>query len=198
MNYSDEEIIQAIIEGGNRLDAIMTHLYEHSSLKQTIEQMIIQKGGSEDDAKDVFQDGVKHLIINIRNAKFKRGSSLKTYLTRICLNIWFTKLKRSIHLKDITQQMEVEEVDQGGSPETIFLYEERTSVLEETLAQLGEACKKVLGFWSLNYSMKEIAQLVGYQSEGMARKKKHQCMQRLVLYIKKRPDLAKTLLEMYK
>ena len=61
--------------------------------------------------------------------------------------------------------------------------------------QVGEKCQKVLEMWSQNYAMKEIAQALGYKSEGMVRKKKHQCLRKLTQMIEARPDVYTLLKE---
>jgi DNA-binding NarL/FixJ family response regulator len=47
--------------------------------------------------------------------------------------------------------------------------------------------------WANGLSMKEIAQKMNYQSEGMARKKKSQCMKQLIEFIQSNPALKSAL-----
>lgn len=196
MNYSDEELIKAIIGGGPSLNKVMGYLYTQRQYKDAILNWLIQKGASNEDAEDVFQDGIKHFIINVRKGQFKGDSTVKTYLTRICTNLWFTKLRRQNQLQSIKEQVEVVE-ERESSPEDLLFTQEKTDLIQQILASLGPLCQKILGLWTLNFKMKEIAQQMGYKSEGMARKKKHQCFQKLMLYLKEKPELADTLLQFY-
>lgn len=196
MNHSEEELIAAIKTGGPQLNKIMSSMYKDKGFKASIIGVLLQKGASQEDAEDTFQDGVRHLIINVRKGSFRADSSLKTYLSRICINLWFTKLRRHQQLNSIKEEIPKEDI-QTESPETLFFYKEKTKVLQQTLAQLGDLCKKILGLWALSYSMKEIAQKMDYKSDGMARKKKHQCFQKLMIYLKDHPELADELLNMY-
>ena len=49
------------------------------------------------------------------------------------------------------------ETETNETPENIFIWKECCQVLSSTLATVGDNCKKILGYWSLGYSFKEIA-----------------------------------------
>ena len=53
---------------------------------------------------------------------------------------------------------------------------------------LKSNCKQVLMYWAGGYNMSEIAQLVGYKSEGMARKKKCECYKELIVWLEAHPE----------
>ena len=193
-DFSDEELITAIEEGGAKMEAGMHFLYNRSGYKTEILGWLEKKGASTDTANDAFQDGVRHLILNIRNEKFRGASSLKTYLFRICINLWNGQYRRAKRLEEIKLELPKEE-EAVHAPDEILEYKERAALLDGVLSQLGQSCQKVLGLWSLSYSMTEIAQQAGYKSDGMARKKKHDCFKRLMKLLQDRPDLMKELLE---
>ena len=52
---------------------------------------------------------------------------------------------------------------------------------------LGAACQKVLQMWQLSYSMKEIAEELGYKNDAVARKKKRLCMKKLLEILEEAP-----------
>lgn len=196
MNYSDEALIETIQNGGPQLNKVMTFLYQNEHYRGFIINWLMQRNATREDAEDIFQDGIKHFILNVRNNNFKGQSTIKTYLTRICTNLWFSKLRRSNHYEDIKQKI-VQDEGSEPTPEDIFFANEKETVLKEVLSSLGPLCQKILGLWSLNFKMKEIAQKMEYKSEGMARKKKHQCFQKLMLFLKDRPELSEALLQFY-
>ncbi len=192
-SYTDEQIIELVKTGGTALTPVLHYLYHHSGYRGRIMQLIQQKSGSREDAEDIFQDGIRHLVVNIRHGKFRASSSIQSYLTRICLNLWHTQFNRSVRLRAIKQELPQEE-QVADSPEDVVLYQERAQLLENTLSQLGEPCKKVLGLWALSYSMKEIAKQTNYKNEAVVRKKKHQCFQQLMKLLYQRPELMQQLL----
>ena len=47
--------------------------------------------------------------------------------------------------------------------------------------------------WANGYSMKEIAVLMDYKSDMMAKKKKYKCFKELLNYIEKHPEIKNVL-----
>ena len=80
--------------------------------------------------------------------------------------------------------------------EDTLIAQEKKRLLEDVLNQLDDTCKKVLTLWSINKKMKAIAQDLHYKSEGMARKKKHQCLKRLYAIIDAHPHIKQELSSM--
>src|SRR6476469_8330236 len=62
------------------------YLYDHYFADAATE--IRLKGGSEDDAADIFQEAVLILIEKIKTGKFRQESSIKTFLVGIARNLW--------------------------------------------------------------------------------------------------------------
>ncbi len=182
-HYSEEEMVAAIRSGGRAMEQVMRYIYEQADYREEVLRMVLAKQGSVEDAEDVFQDGIAHLIMNVRKGKFRGESSLKTYLTVICKNLWFYKFNRRVKLQSIKTELPTNELDEE-SPEQLLLFKEKTERVKQLLAQLGSPCQEILTLWSLHYSMKEIAVRTGYKNEGTMRKKKHQCMQKLIKLVK--------------
>jgi DNA-directed RNA polymerase specialized sigma24 family protein len=62
---------------------------------------------------------------------------------------------------------------------TIYKSEEAISVLRKILTQLGQPCKKLLtGYYVDKFSMKELAEKLGYNSDATAKAQKYKCLQR--------------------
>ncbi len=192
-HYTDKDLIKAIKKGGNNLSTAANYMYQDEDYKQSIIKLIHKHKGSLQDAEDIFQDGIRHLIVNIRKGKFEEKSSLKTYLSVICKNLWLTKFNRQIKLQEIKTNLKVENPVEP-SPEGIFILKEQADLLNTVLGKLGDSCKTVLGKWSLGYSFKEIANLIG-KSEGAVRKQKHDCFKKLMRLMKSSPDLVKQLID---
>ncbi len=190
--YSDAQIIEAIKSGGKKLDEVMRFIYNHGGYREKIFRYIRSKGGQVSDAEDVFQEGIRHFILSIRKGKYRGESTVEGYLFSMCRNLWFKQFNKSTRTTDLTEKETADEID-TATPEVVLISEERKQILNELLSSLGEKCRKVLEMWRLSYSMKEIAAETGYASEGMARKKKHQCMQELLKIVKQTPELINTL-----
>ena len=193
--YSDAEILAAIRAGGKAMEGAMRHIYGQAEVREKILRFIQSKNGSREDAEDVFQDGISHLVMNIRKNSFRGESSLNTYLMVICKKIWFHKFNRQTKLNDIKKEMGTAPEADESSPEKILIYKEKAGLANELLNKIGSPCREILSMWGLSYSMKEIAEKSGYKNEGSMRKKKHQCMKKIMLLIKGQPRLTQLVKE---
>lgn len=178
-DFSDGHLVKAIAAGGHEMEVAMRYVYEQETYQLAITKFVLSNGGIAQDAEDVFQDGIAHLVINIRKGNFRGESTLKTYLISICRRLWFRKIGRSSHLENIKKDIQTERKEKV-TPESIYIHEEQKKRLGNWLDKLGSPCREILSMWSLSYSMQEIAKKTGYKNEGVVRKKKFQCMKSLM------------------
>ena len=190
-HFTDTELLAAIQEGGRHLERAMHHLLRQSGWQKGVGQYIQSKNGSKQDAEDVFQEGIRHLIINIRAGRFNGQSAIKTYLSSICKNLWHTKFSREVKLAKIKKELAPVE-EKIPSPEDTFLIKEKKELLQDVLGQLGGTCKKVLSLWSLGFTFKEISEKTG-SSEGAVRKQKYDCLKKMTALMAERPALVREL-----
>lgn len=161
----------------------LNHLYDEFP---TIRNLVLREGGTEEDAKDAFQESVWVLYQNCQKPDFQLSASIKTYLSAVSLNQW-RKKKRDTK-KEITKDSFPESADQHGLvQETIEQEAEMELLAEKILDSLGESCSKILkAYYYLKFSMREIAENLGYSSENSAKTQKYKCLERA-------KNLAKTL-----
>ena len=187
----DDQLSKAIVQGGDALWRALEELRMDPDIMRQLESYIMNKGGNKSDAEDVLHEGLRNVILNIRSGKYRGTGSLKAYLIVICKNLWITQFNRRINLnrikKDINFQDRTEE-----SPESKLFWNERATLLKDVLTQVGQSCKKVLGLWSLGYSFKEIGVKTN-RKEGAARKHKHSCFKKLMVFLKNNPALMNEL-----
>ncbi len=153
---------------------------------------MMSKKASREEAEDVFQDSVKILILSIRKGSFRGESTIKNYLFGICKKVLQSQRVTKDRRVTLSQQIEFE-TEEKQTPERAFMLQERREILNKLLSEIGEKCQKVLQMWRLDYSMSEIADSMGYKSDGMARKKKHECMKKLILKVQSNPGLLSDL-----
>lgn len=141
--------------------------------------MVIQNQGSEDEAKDVFQEAVIVLYDKVKQGNFELSSKLKTYLYAICRRLWLKQLgNQERTFQDVSNYEEVIPVedDLTRHQETEF----QLSLMEDALNKLGEPCRTIIhDFYLLNLSMQEICDKFGYTSADNAKNQKYKCLQRL-------------------
>ena len=71
-----------------RLQAIYQECYPW------VELYVQKNNGSQEEAKDIFQDAVACLYQNLRMGKFKGDSSVKTYVHAIAKRLWLSQLRK--------------------------------------------------------------------------------------------------------
>ncbi|MEO0340829.1 MAG: sigma-70 family RNA polymerase sigma factor [Bacteroidota bacterium] len=170
---TDQEIYNGIIKQDNQ-----TFLYLYEQYQGKITNMVRKNNGNEEDAYDIFQEGLIALWTNIKKGKFevKDQSKISTYLFALCRNIWISKLRK----KKIIQPIEAHPALEGkvDTQEMEEQYD-RVNQLEKILSTLGTACQKILQlFYYQKASLKEIAQVMEI-TEKTAKNTKYRCMQNL-------------------
>lgn len=141
-----------------------------------IGRFIKSHGGSEEDARDMFQEA---LIIFCRKAAqpdFKLTAKISTYLFSVCKFLWKDKLQkenRYVHSYDFNQaadvSLETEEYEQ----------EQKYQFLDKVLFAIGDRCKEILeAYYFHKMTMTLIAEKFGYTSEASAKNQKYKCLEK--------------------
>ena len=174
---NDQEIVLGIKGTVAARDAALRFLFQDKSLRSSVVNYATANGGTPDDGKDLFQDAVVLFDRNIRADKFNGQSSLRTYFISIAKWHWVNMRRK----KDNQFEALPEHREQSSheTPETMFLEQERKSLLEKALEAMGGRCMNLLNLYKLSYSMDEIAQNIGLSSPEMAKKEVYRCRERL-------------------
>lgn len=171
----DQDLIDAIAQG---LPEALTAVYEdHFPL---ILNYILRNSGSEEDAKDTFQEGVIVLYDKIVEGDFILTSRLQTYLYSVCRFIWLKKLsnrdRREVSLNEELGDNLIynDDIEESEKKEIQFL------LMDEALSLLGEPCKTIIkDFYIRDLSMQDISEKFGYTNANNAKNQKYKCLQRL-------------------
>lgn len=158
----------------------------YATLFPAIRRLIQEHGGSEDDAKDVFQDAVMVMYEKAQRPDFQLTSKFSTFLYSVCQNLWRSRQQKKSALELTIPDHAKYIIDESSQLD--FLQVERGKLFYKALRQLGADCQKLLELFFQKQSMDEIAQAMGFASEGYARVRKSQCKDRLVEIIKKDPE----------
>ena len=156
---SEEELFERI-KGGD--EKALEFLYKKYYRMMT--KLVITNSGTEDEAKDVFQDALVVFWQKARSGKLVMTAKISTYIYSVCQNLWRKELDR--------KKMDMD------SPE-------REKIIAACLNQIGETCKKVLMYYYFEeMSMQEIADKLGFLNTDTAKTKKYKCKQKLDEVIK--------------
>jgi RNA polymerase sigma factor (sigma-70 family) len=172
----DRELLLGLTRNDDRaLATIYTENYP------SILRMVLQYNGSEDDAKDLFQEAMIVLYEKAQKEEFDLYSKLKTFLYAVCRHLWLKKLQTGNWQLALPE--ELEEVLPAEDIHTIAEHEEKDQqfrVMEKTMSSMGEPCKTILeDYYVRKLSMQDIAEKFGYTNSENAKNQKYKCLMRL-------------------
>lgn len=172
---SDEHIIAALRNNDDSVLNVLYKLYFGS-----INHFIITNSGSEDDAKDIFQEAIIVFYQNIRNQNFELNCKIKTYLYSVSRLMWLKKIKKaSAIVGDITDFegfITIDDTEAANMEEREIQFNKMAVALSE----LGEPCKTLIeDFYIKQLSMSQISEKFGYTNSDNAKTQKYKCLMRL-------------------
>lgn len=169
VEVSDKNLLDQLRAGG---DQGFEWLYRHCY--PSIEQFVIRNSGSQDQAKDLFQETLLIVLTNIQNPAFELTSSLKTYVFAISKNLWLSQVKKSVRWTGLADADEL-----GGVMTPVELTTSLTAyeTVMAILAKLTVHCQALLS--AIFFRRKEMADIVqddGYASMHSAQNQKYKCL----------------------
>ena len=180
--FSELEIIDGIRRRDNR---VLSYIYKNHY--SAILKLILGNSGSEEDAKDIFQEA---LIVVFRNIREKSGFSLKsgfqTYLYSIARLLWLKSLRnRKSEEKNLKENHPYIDFE---PPKPFNDEDVRYSLYQKAFTNIPEDCQKILRMSVEGITQKDIAAELGFRSENYIKKRKHYCKQYLINKIKEDPE----------
>lgn len=152
-----------------------------------LENYIRQNSGTEEDARDIFQEGLIAAWINLKEGRFSgQTDAFSAYLRQICKYKWISQI-RSAARKRMQYTEDVSVFEQAA--EHTAVTEDQLlegQLLKSSFAALGEKCRTVLGqFYYQRKSLAEIAAAQGNTEESI-KTIKYRCMMQLrKIYLEK-------------
>jgi len=181
--FSDQEIIEHLRLSDPDRRRSEDQLFKRFSY--FIREGITKHNLTEDDSFTAYSDSVLSAIEKISNHSFEGRSSLKTYLFQIfhnkCVDLIRKKAtnKGSVHRTESMTDMLSFISDSAKSVVQKLIDKTDWSILRDKLKGLGENCQQLLGFWSENYSDKEIASLLQYKTADVVKTSRLRCLEKL-------------------
>lgn len=180
---TDEEIVLGIhSEDRRQVNVAIRSLYDHHV--GIVRRYVRSHGGSTADADDLVQVVVLDFIKAVRSGVFqiKEGRTLDVYLHVISKNRWLNVVRQQGQVQ-LYPQDELPEPESQMSDETAATpLEEREEMdyYRRQFERLSERCRTILTAQRRDeLSMKEIADLMGFENERVAINEKYKCLQKL-------------------
>lgn len=167
----DIEVIDKIKKGD---ESALDYLYK-KNYKMML-NLIVKNNGSEDEAKDIFQDALIVFWQKTISGDLVMTSKISTYLYSVCQNLWRKELERK-------SKHSYEVIDKGENVD--YEKDERLKIIHNCLNKIGESCKNILSYYYFDeLSMHDIAIKMGFANADTAKTKKYKCKQELDRLIK--------------
>lgn len=188
-NWTDETIIEGF--GGNetaRREALRA-LYLQTGLREKAIHLVISRGGTVDDGRDIFQEAIIIADRKLRAGEFRGGAALSTWILGIAKWLWWGQNQKNTRRKlpPPDDDIEIE------NPEKYLLTAERNAALDQAIAGLGDTCQRILKMYALQISMREIAQEMSLATEDQAKSRAYECREKLRKMISKNSILLELL-----
>jgi len=175
-----EQQLLAELAAGNRPAAERVYRQHHP----TVVHWIINNGGTESDAEDIYQEAMVILYEKSQSEDFRLTCKIGTYLFAISKHLWYKRLQQMQRQPGyLPENTGSEEGRDWIYEDEIKVHEEREShynQLNQALNQLGEPCASLLrAFYTQDKSMQQIASEFGYTNPDNAKTQKYKCLTRL-------------------
>lgn len=160
---------------------VLRRLYRENYRK--FERYVLNNKGSEEAAKDVYQEAFMTVWIHIRDKRFipDQEEDIQRYLLKIGRNKWIdvlrkTRFKAPADVKEIPDD---EDFDPVQKSETLTTKERKIGRVMDAYKLLKEECRELLKkFYFEKQSMKEMALYFNIDAASV-RNKKYRCMNEL-------------------
>ena len=176
---TDDELLSGLANGS---DDALTQLYRRYF--PMVLHFVISNNGSEDEAKDVYQEALIVLYEKVRGGSFELHCQLKTYVYSVGRRLWLKQLAhKSRFMVNDTEHLAADSNAVEQMSDDLIDHEERDRQFElmaDSLNRLGEPCRTLLDdFYIRHLSMQDITQKFGYTNADNAKTQKYKCLMRL-------------------
>ncbi len=183
-SHTDEKYIKALLKNDVSLIA---EIYQKYAPK--IIQFVQKNSGTLEDAKDLIQEALMDVYKQAHKENFKLTCPFDAYFYFVCRNKWFnilrTKKRKGVIITDL-ETYKGKEVA-ASLAEEVAIEHQRERLFTEMLGQLGQSCQNILKLCWQGQKLANIATELGI-SYGYTRKKKSECMAKLMQLVKAHPS----------
>jgi RNA polymerase sigma factor (sigma-70 family) len=171
---SDDQLLAAV---KNQDEKALNFIYR--SYFPMVQHFITSNSGTEQEAKDIYQEAVIVLYENLQQEEFVLTCKIKTYLYSVCRRLWLKRLAEKSRYVGKIEDFEsfIPFVKEDAEIEERDL---QFRVMQQALSQLGEPCRTILeDFFIQGYTMQQITDKMGYTNADNAKNQKYKCLMRL-------------------
>ena len=184
--HPDHKYIEALAQNDS---VLIEEIYQRYAAG--IKRMVVKNSGTETDAADLLQDVLIELHRKAAKQDFVLTCPFEAFLYMVCRNRWLNKLEKRKG-KAVTiignEGFNLSE-DVFENYESLTINEKRKRLLEEKLTELGEGCRDLLSLSWSGKPLQEVASRLNF-TYAYVRKKKTECMSKLISLVKEAPGFS--------
>lgn len=155
--------------------------------------MIKAKGGNEQDGKDVFQQAILAILLNIKTRDIVLTTSFEAYLKGICYNKFIDLCriqKRTLRNKE-DLRLSGEALYDSADIEQLLIKEKQLNLIWHCFEKLKDDCKKIIKGKLDGFSASSTMKQINFEKPVNAfYQKRFDCMRKLKECIQQHPDYA--------
>lgn len=176
--HADQRYIEALRRNDAR---VIREIYQQYS-SQTL-RWVVSRGGSPDDAEDVFQEALVAIFEKVREKDFVLSCPLGALLHIICSRKWIDRVRQKNRDARVSKEEEIRyasetEGDALTTAEEILAEEDKNTRIRVAFAQLSELCQKLLTLLSGGAKPAEAAEQLQMNSVDTLYRRKNACSER--------------------
>ncbi len=184
LNSSDEkQYLDAVLHGNQ---AVLRQIYKN--FLPPVTKFIVQSGGRQADALDVFQDALIIIYEKSKSPDFVLTGTFFSYLYGCCRRVWGNKMQKKDNQTASTEGLF--HLAASDNIQTLIENQEREKIFVAGFQKLGKDCQKLMTLFFEGHSMEEICEAMGFGSSGYAKKRKFQCKEKLTEFIEAEPGFS--------
>lgn len=185
MDHPDKKYLDALLTND---ELLLKELYQKCFGK--INSFITQNHGTTDDAWDVLQEAMLSIFHKLKQQPLLLTCPLDAFIYIICRNLWMKQLRKKA-VERVTPHAEVVSLIKGEDDlalaEACQQEQGRRNLLREKLNELDDGCRRLLIQNWKGLRLDEVAASLKI-TYAYARKKKTECMARLIMLMKNSPE----------
>lgn len=182
--YDNETYLSGIRKGD---EVILHDIYEE--FYPGVLKYIRSRGGTEQEVEDIFATALEAIFIQAREGSLELDKPFSTYLFAVCKYQWLKIFRKKSRLGEVTESIEKVHIDREVVPDRQLEKKLLQSYIRAAFRKLSKDCRQIIRMRWAGESYEAIRQLMGYRSEGYARKRKHICYQRLQKLVAEDPKI---------
>jgi len=152
--------------------------------RRSITSWVLRNSGSKQDSEDVLQEAIIVFLRLYSEGKVSDISNPMPLVMLIAKRYWLGKLRNKKSHIELQENDQFHEMD--SDIDALIEKEKRIKDAQVALSDIGEQCRKLLKLFYFDAKrLDEIAKVLGFRNEHVARSMKYKCLEKLRTLVSK-------------